>query len=104
MSHRKSDLGIPCTRKSAKVALGRVLKSRLFGNRWLPQTTCANNAGSSGDLLPPSPPAEKTTTSKPATIARIVVGGRPFYRHAPGLPDGREKRPIGCRCLSWLSS
>src|SRR5262245_58787309 len=36
-------------------------KSRLFGNRWLPQTTCADCAGSSGDLPPPSPPAEKTT-------------------------------------------
>jgi hypothetical protein len=33
-------------------------KSRLFGNRWLPQTTYA---GCSGDLLPPSPPAEKAT-------------------------------------------
>src|SRR6266566_3553727 len=36
-------------------------KSRLFGNRWLPQTTYADCAGSSGDLPPPSPPAEKTT-------------------------------------------
>src|SRR5262249_11419006 len=35
-------------------------KSPFFGNRWLPQTTCADCAGSSGDLLPPSPPAEKT--------------------------------------------
>jgi len=32
----------------------------LFSNRWLPQT----NAGSSGDLLPPSPPAEKATASQ----------------------------------------
>jgi len=31
------------------------------GNRWLPQTTCADCAGSSGDLLPPSPPGEKAT-------------------------------------------
>jgi hypothetical protein len=31
-------------------------KSRLFRNRWLPQTTCA---GSSGDLPPPSPPADE---------------------------------------------
>jgi hypothetical protein len=37
-------------------------KSRLFGNRWLPQMTCADCAGSSGDLLPPSPPAEEATT------------------------------------------
>jgi hypothetical protein len=29
--------------------------------------------------------------SLPATIARIKVGGRPFYRHAAGLPDGRGK-------------
>jgi hypothetical protein len=28
---------------------------------------------------------------KPATIARIMVGGGPFYSHAPGLPDGRGK-------------
>jgi hypothetical protein len=33
----------------------------LLGNRWLPQTTCANCAECSGDLLPPSPPAEKAT-------------------------------------------
>jgi hypothetical protein len=47
------------------VSLGRALiKSRLFGNRWLPQTTCADCAGSSGGLLPPSPPAEKATASK----------------------------------------
>jgi hypothetical protein len=39
--------------KRAKVAL------RLFGYRWLPQTTFA--VGCSGGLLPPSPPAEKTT-------------------------------------------
>jgi len=32
-------------------------ESRLFGNRWLPQT----NAGCSGGSLPPSPPAEKAT-------------------------------------------
>src|SRR5258708_264731 len=37
----------------------RTHKSRLFGNRWLPQTTCADYAGSSGRLPPPSPPAEK---------------------------------------------
>jgi membrane AbrB-like protein len=30
MSHRKSDLGIPCTRKSAKVALGLVLVSGII--------------------------------------------------------------------------
>jgi hypothetical protein len=48
-------------------------------------------AGRSGEFLPPSPPAEKTTAGKPATIARIMVGGGPFYSHAPGLPDGRGK-------------
>jgi hypothetical protein len=37
----------------------------LFGNRWPPQTTCAGCAtGISGDFLPPSPPAEKATTSQ----------------------------------------
>src|ERR1700750_2654971 len=34
---------------------------RLFGNRWLPQTTCSSCAGCSGGLLPPSPPAEKAS-------------------------------------------
>jgi hypothetical protein len=27
-----------------------------IGNRWPPQKTCADCAGSSGGLLPPSPP------------------------------------------------
>jgi hypothetical protein len=31
-------------------------ESRLFGSRWLPQTTCEGCAGSSGDLLPPRHP------------------------------------------------
>jgi hypothetical protein len=34
-----------------------------IGNRWPPQTTCANCAGRSGALLPPSPPAEKATAN-----------------------------------------
>jgi hypothetical protein len=34
----------------------------LFGNRWLPQTNVR-----SGDLLPPSPPAEKASASKDQT-------------------------------------
>src|SRR5262249_12662845 len=43
-------------------------KSRLLGNRWLPQTTCTGCARDvSGDLLPPSPPAEKATTSEDQT-------------------------------------
>ncbi len=58
----------------------------------------------SGGFLPPSPPAEKATAGKPATIARIMVGGGPFYSHAPGLPDGGEIDRLGVRCLSWLSS
>ena len=37
------------------------MNSRLLGIRWVPQATCAGCAGSSGDLLPPSPPAEKAT-------------------------------------------
>jgi len=32
----------------------------LFDNRWLPQSTRARCAGSSGDFLPPSPPSEKS--------------------------------------------
>jgi hypothetical protein len=43
------------------------LKSCL-ANRWLPQTTCANCARCSGDLLPPSRPAEKA--KKPWPPAR----------------------------------
>src|SRR5258708_24646692 len=36
MSHRKSDLGIPCTRKICQSsARAWTHKSRLFGNRWL---------------------------------------------------------------------
>jgi hypothetical protein len=37
---------------------------KYFGNRWLLQTTCADYAASSGDLPPPSPPAEKATASQ----------------------------------------
>ena len=29
--------------------------------------------------MPPSPPTEKAAASKPATIARIIVGDRPLY-------------------------
>ena len=39
--------------------LARTHKSRLFGNRWLPQTTCADCAGSSRDFLLPSQPADR---------------------------------------------
>ena len=38
-----------------------------LGNRWLPQTTCANCAGRLGDFLPPSPPAEQAPTSQDQT-------------------------------------
>jgi hypothetical protein len=61
--------------------------------------------GSCG-LTTPSPPAEQTTISKPAAIARIMVGGPLFYCHVPGLPDGRENDRLGAgayrrshRCL-----
>ena len=53
-------------------------KSRLFGNRWLPQMTCADCAGSSGDLLPPSPPAQKAN-------ARQVCDYSPHYGRWPSL-------------------
>jgi hypothetical protein len=36
----------------------------LFGNRRLPQTTCADCAGCSGAFLTPSPPAKKATASE----------------------------------------
>src|SRR5260370_28698956 len=36
-----------------------------------------------------------TAASLPATIARIKVGGRPFYRHASGLRDGRGNDRLG---------
>src|SRR5262245_16218868 len=45
-------------------ARGSIDESRLFGNRWHPQTTCAGCVESSGNLLPPSPPAEKATASQ----------------------------------------
>jgi hypothetical protein len=42
--------------------VGRVLIHRdCFGNCWVPQNDCAGCTGSSGDFLPPSPLAEKTT-------------------------------------------
>jgi hypothetical protein len=41
-----------------------LIKSRLFGNRWLPQTTYADWAGCSGDFLPPSRQEEKNTASQ----------------------------------------
>jgi hypothetical protein len=37
-------------------------KSRLLGNRWLPQNVCG-----ASDLLPPSPPAEKATARQDQT-------------------------------------
>jgi hypothetical protein len=36
----------------------------LFGNRWLPQTMCADAVDALGGLPPPSPPAEKATASQ----------------------------------------
>jgi hypothetical protein len=47
-------------------------------HRWLPQTTCADcAAGSSGDLPPPSPPAEQATA-------------RQDQARQPGTCDGAE--------------
>src|SRR5262249_16837347 len=52
------------------------INPRLFGNRWPPQTTCAGcAAGSSGDFLPPSPPAEKATAG-PMEYRLLVVSLR----------------------------
>jgi len=48
----------------------------------------------SGDLLPPSPPAEKAT-GKPATLARIMVGDPPFYCPVLGKTDGGENDRLG---------
>ena len=57
--------GNPAPLKSAKVVLGRVLINRdysaIAGCR---ERRVRNCAGSSGDLLPPSPPAEKATASQ----------------------------------------
>jgi hypothetical protein len=44
----------------------------LFGNRGLPQT-CARYAGSSGDLLPPSPPAEKASGLQPVQSPVLMI-------------------------------
>jgi hypothetical protein len=47
--------------------------------RWLPQTTCADYARSSGDLLPPSPPAEKATASQAfASVFKKIGYGTPL--------------------------
>ena len=62
---------------------GPVAALKYFGNRWLLQTTCADYAGSSGGLPPPSPPAEKATG--PFTGRARLIQHR-FHRmdiHAP---------------------
>jgi hypothetical protein len=83
-------------------------KSRLFGNRWLPQTTCAGCAGSSGNLLPPSPPAEKASARQDkirkasterfaASILLMELSGQLFAQSVRIGPGGVEIRPGGPR-------
>jgi hypothetical protein len=66
-------------------------KSRLFGNRWLPQTTCADGPGSSGNLPPPSPPAALASyffLKYPATAqgANHKIAAAHFYQRVRDLP------------------
>jgi hypothetical protein len=43
-------------------------------HRWLPQTTCADcAAGSSGDLVPPSPPAAKAATATIPIVFAVAI-------------------------------
>src|SRR5262245_25890673 len=50
-------------------------KSRLFGNRWLPQTTWRlRRRMVSGDLPPPSPPAEKATAGQDHQTGQASTG------------------------------
>jgi hypothetical protein len=51
--------------------------------------------GCSGDLLPPSPPAEQAAINKPATIARIMAGGPPFYCPVLGKDRRRGNDRLG---------
>ena len=68
--------------QAARVAIFTPAKSakprnlaRMFGNRWVPQTTCADWPESSGDLLPPSPPASaKINGRRPSD--QPTIGGK----------------------------
>src|SRR6516164_7789829 len=102
--------------KTTPTPLGAYLsKSRLFGNRWLPQTTCADCARCSGDLPPPSPPAEKATAcqnqagqsrtgdgagdnklASDLTTARVSYGVDIKVGHSDHLHQkGSQKRSLG---------
>jgi hypothetical protein len=79
------DLGSACMKS-------RQLTAAEQRNRWLPQTTCADRtAGSSGDLLPPSPPSKKAT-------ARQNHSGRT----SADDPTGNIENDV-TRCVSALS-
>src|SRR5260370_36750021 len=73
MSHRKSDLGIPCTRKSAKVALARI-KNELV--RELGRvSTSANRRALSGRTLSSS--LGRASMSVHISETRVVRGACP---------------------------
>jgi hypothetical protein len=59
---------------------GRGAKSRLFGNRCLPQNVrvCVEDLG---DLLPPSPPAEKAIFVMTLHARCVVTSSGPSRRH-----------------------
>src|SRR5262249_57092081 len=73
--------------KTTPTPLGAYLsKSRLLGNRSLPQTTDANNSASSGDLLPPSPPAEQATASQDQ-LANSRYPPNIYHPQIPSVPQ-----------------
>jgi hypothetical protein len=80
-------------------------KSRWFGNRWLPQTTCAGCAGCSGGLLPPSPPAEKSTARQDQARQSSADDGAGYGRGFWGKRTCRYakncKRGDGGRRAPW---
>jgi len=76
--HRRAVLMLPKGERPCGSPAGAGAAFTRSGNRWLPQTTC--NAESSGDFLPPSPPAEKATTRP----------GNPAPAMGPGTARGAE--------------
>jgi hypothetical protein len=85
---------IPASRCSSQALRARTHKLRLFGNRWLPQTTCADCAGISGDLLPPSQPTERATTSKSKSFSQTAPPPVSPPSAFPGRPWGGKPRRL----------
>jgi len=69
----------------------------LFGNRWLPQTTGEGCVGSSGVLLPPSPPAETTTTCQDQAGRASTGDGAGDGRGSSTTVECEARSVVGCR-------